>query len=152
MQDRLRRWLGLAATDERSLLDRQLLNDRLFFPRRYEAQDVFFVDCDGGRLACLRHRPVAEAGTVLHFHGNGEIAAEYLNGGFAGMLAEIGVNACFAEYRGFGMSSGSPALVAMLDDGEQIVRELNVPLEHSSSMAVRSDHSTRSSWSDDVQQ
>jgi hypothetical protein len=45
------------------------------------------------------------------------------------MLSDIGVNACFAEYRGYGLSSGSPSLTAMLGDGEQIVRALGVPVE-----------------------
>jgi alpha-beta hydrolase superfamily lysophospholipase len=129
MRARLRRWFGLVEADGRSFLDRKLVSERLFFPRTCEARDAFFVNFGDNRLACLRQVHAAGAGTVLHFHGNGEVAADYLDGGFAGMLSEMGVNACFAEYRGYGMSSGSPSLTTMLEDGEQIVRALNVPLE-----------------------
>ena len=101
----------------------------MFFPRKHEFPGAYFVKCGSNRLACVRHVHSARAGTVLHFHGNGELAPDYLDGGFADMMSEIGVNACFAEYRGYGRSSGSPCLTAMLNDGEQIVRDLEVPLD-----------------------
>jgi pimeloyl-ACP methyl ester carboxylesterase len=123
---RLRGWFSRRADGE-SILDQRILSERLFFPNRHEVPGAFFVECPGARLACRRLVRSLGAGTLLHFHGNGECASDYADGDFGEMLSEIGVNACFAEYRGYGGSSGSPSLVKMLDDGEQIVRALGVP-------------------------
>ncbi|HEX8203707.1 MAG TPA: alpha/beta hydrolase, partial [Isosphaeraceae bacterium] len=67
-------------------------------------------------------------GLLLHFHGNGELAAEYAADDVE-LFRRMGVNVCFAEYRGYGASTGEPALGAMLGDGERIVRALGVPPE-----------------------
>jgi pimeloyl-ACP methyl ester carboxylesterase len=65
---------------------------------------------------------------ILHFHGNGELAAEYAADSAEFFLC-LGINVCFAEYRGYGASTGTPSLGAMFGDGEQIVRALGVPAE-----------------------
>ncbi|MCA9563420.1 MAG: alpha/beta hydrolase, partial [Myxococcales bacterium] len=39
----------------------------------------------------------------------------------------MGLNLCFAEYRGYGASTGAPALASMLDDVEAIVDALGLP-------------------------
>jgi pimeloyl-ACP methyl ester carboxylesterase len=38
----------------------------------------------------------------------------------------MGVSVCFVEYRGYGRSTGTPALAAMRGDGESVVRALGV--------------------------
>ncbi|WP_165228316.1 alpha/beta hydrolase [Aquisphaera insulae] len=111
------------------MLDQGVLNDRLFFPARHDVPDAFLVQSHGARLACRRLAAFPEGGTLLHFHGNGESASDYADGELAEILTNLGVNACFGEYRGYGMSSGVPSLVAMLSDGEAIVRALGVPPE-----------------------
>jgi hypothetical protein len=47
-------------------------------------------------------------------------------GDFEERIAALGANLLLAEYRGYGMSSGVPALAAMLADVEQIVRASGV--------------------------
>ena len=42
----------------------------------------------------------------------------------------MGANLLLAEYRGYGMSSGAPALAALLDDVELIVAACGIPQEH----------------------
>src|SRR5205823_5675590 len=110
------------------LLDQPAISSRLFFPRRARLGDPFFVDCDGVRLACLRMVRHPGAGTLLHFHGNGEVVADYADE-FAEWLLDMGVNVCFVEYRGYGASGGAPALVAMLGDGERVLDALGVQAE-----------------------
>ncbi|OPL14239.1 MAG: hypothetical protein AVO38_11965 [delta proteobacterium ML8_D] len=48
---------------------------------------------------------------------------------FAKIIELMGCNCFFAEYRGYGMSSGKPNLTTMLSDAEIIIRELDLPLE-----------------------
>jgi pimeloyl-ACP methyl ester carboxylesterase len=110
------------------LLDHPVLSQRLFFPRRDRPADPFLVECGGAQLACLRRARHPGAGTLLHFHGNGEVVADYA-GDFADGVLDLGVNVCFAEYRGYGASDGTPALAAMLDDGEHILDALGLPAE-----------------------
>jgi pimeloyl-ACP methyl ester carboxylesterase len=56
---------------------------------------------------------------VIFFHGNGESVADYLPD-FADTFNHLGVNALFAKYRGYGGSTGQPALGTMLEDVESI--------------------------------
>jgi hypothetical protein len=110
------------------ILDSPLLSSRYFFPRPDSIPNPFWVDCDGARLACHRHAPHPDGFTFLHFHGNGEVVADYASD-YAETIVGLGMNVLFAEYRGYGASTGSPALGAMLGDTDAIVRALGVPDE-----------------------
>ena len=106
-----------------SLLDHPVLTARLFFPRRTPVGDPFFVTASDGtsRLACFRWARHPGAPTIVHFHGNGEVVSDYLPE-MAGAFANLGVNVLFAEYRGYGGSTGAPpALGEMLDDGAMVL-------------------------------
>jgi hypothetical protein len=76
------------------------------------------------QLAC-DHSDNGHDITVLHFHGNGEVVADYVPG-LADAFDELGANAFFAEYRGYGGSTGSPRLGAMLEDVSPIREALDV--------------------------
>lgn len=104
-----------------SLLNHPLLSARYFYPWPNRFDDPFFVEGDGFRLGCRYRRVDPAAPTVIHFHGNGETVADYV-GAFEERIAAMGVNVLLAEYRGYGMSSGEPALAGMLADVELIVR------------------------------
>jgi alpha-beta hydrolase superfamily lysophospholipase len=105
-----------------------LIGRRLFFPRPTHLRPSFYVEVEGAKLACYVRGRYRDAGTVLHFHGNGELASEYAEH-HADMFLAMGVNVCFAEYRGYGLSTGTPALAAMLADTEAIARALSIPPE-----------------------
>jgi pimeloyl-ACP methyl ester carboxylesterase len=109
-------------------LDHPALTARYFYPwpNRFEAP--FYVEGDGFRLGCRYCRVQEDAPTVIHFHGNGETVSDYL-GEFEERITGMGANLLLAEYRGYGMSGGVPALAAMLDDVELIVRASGVPPE-----------------------
>lgn len=107
-----------------SLIDHPTLSERYFFPRPGPLDDAVMVTAADGvsRLACWRAAPHASADalTVLHFHGNGEIVADHLPE-LADALLDLGVNVLFAEYRGYGASTGQPTLGAILDDAEAVL-------------------------------
>lgn len=99
-----------------SLLDHHLISERYFFPRAEAPEEPFWVDCaDGIRLACAYHEADPAAPTVVHFHGNGEVVADYLDG-FLGLVNRMDCNCFFAEFRGYGGSTGSPQFGKMLED------------------------------------
>ncbi len=102
-----------------SVFDHPLISDRYFFPRPGSPPQPFYVEADGARLACAQFVTDPEAPTILHFHGNGEIVADWSD--FADAFASVGLNSFFAEYRGYGGSTGTPTLVEMLGDTERVL-------------------------------
>jgi hypothetical protein len=109
-------------------LDHPILSGRYFYPWPNSFPDPFIVEGDGFRLGCRYCRVHDDAPTVIHFHGNGESVADYL-GEFEERITGLGANLLLAEYRGYGMSSGEPALAAMLADVELIVEASGIPPE-----------------------
>ncbi len=110
-----------------TILDHPLVSSRYFFPRREPFPDPYWVDAvDGSKLACSHHAVHPDAKTVVYFHGNGEVVADYLPG-FADWITGAGCNLLLAEYRGYGLSTGSPVLVGMLEDAVRVIESLNIP-------------------------
>lgn len=96
-------------------LDHRLISERYFFPRRAPLEAPLVVPVEGAELHCW-HRPATEgADTLLHFHGNGEVVADYV-GDLAPAFVKAGLGVLLAEYRGYGGSTGKPSLVGMLAD------------------------------------
>ena len=112
-----------------SLLDHPLISERYFFPRADAPAQPFWIDCmDSTRLACAYHETNPSAPTVVHFHGNGEVVADYLDG-FPGLIGRMGCNCFFAEFRGYGGSTGTPQLGKMLGDVLPTIKALECPEE-----------------------
>jgi len=108
-----------------SILDHKLISYNYFFPRVEYMKDPHIVKSHGYTLACYYHHVEGSGKTIVHFHGNGETSSDYLHSS----LKSLGYSILFTEYRGYGMSSGEPALVSMLNDVETIIASLNVPTE-----------------------
>lgn len=103
-----------------SLFDHPLISQRYFFPRPDRVPDPVWVECNGVRLACA-HLPAPEGRpTVVHFHGNGEVVADYL-GEVAEQVTALDLGLFLVEYRGYGGSSGEPGLAVLLDDAEAVL-------------------------------
>jgi pimeloyl-ACP methyl ester carboxylesterase len=113
-----------------SLLDHPLLASRYLFPRRVALADPFFVATADGtaQLACHLTSPYADTPTVIHFHGNGEVVADYVPE-MSAVFTALGVNVLFAEYRGYGASAGVPSVGALLDDAHVILTAVGKPPE-----------------------
>ncbi len=111
------------------MLDHPALNSRYFFPRPDALSRPFWVkSTEGVELACHYERAPRGARTVLLFHGNGEVAADY-TGRFAAEMRRVGVGLCVAEYRGYGESTGEPSLPALLEDAEAMLEALKLAPE-----------------------
>jgi pimeloyl-ACP methyl ester carboxylesterase len=94
-----------------NLLDHDLISQRYFFPRRDPVEPATPIDTDV-ELRCHHHAPHPGAPTVLHFHGNGEVVADWVPD-LPRSLEARGLNTFLAEYGG---SGGWPQLATMLDD------------------------------------
>jgi len=103
-----------------TILDHPALSARLFYAWPNRFSDPLFVECKTGKLGCWRGGDFPNAFTLIHFHGNAETVADYLDD-FAGEIMSMKMNLFLAEYRGYGMSEGEPALVSMFDDIPAIV-------------------------------
>lgn len=97
------------------LLDHPLLAERYFFPRAAPPRSRLDVDAGDAWLACALHRFAPDGRTVVHFHGNGEVVADWQDG-FPEAVGAMGWDLLLAEYRGYGGSTGRPQLGRMLDD------------------------------------
>lgn len=64
------------------------------------------------------HLAGKEAATILFFHGNGEIVADYDD--IATLYLNMGVNFLPVDYRGYGRSSGQPTITSMMKDAHVI--------------------------------
>jgi fermentation-respiration switch protein FrsA (DUF1100 family) len=111
------------------MLDHPLLTERYFFPRpdrpRQHAWPV--TTPDGNTLVCLR----VDGGhqhTVVLFTGNGEVPGDYWPSP-AREFSDRGVNLVVVGYRGYGGSSGTPQLAAMLSDVETVFVALEQPAD-----------------------
>ena len=105
------------------ILNHPLITERYFFPRQEAFPDPYWVDCDDVRLACHYNEVDPDAVTVVHFHGNGEIVADYVDF-LPDIFARFGCNCLLAEFRGYGMSDGRPELGRILDDVDTILDKL----------------------------
>ncbi len=110
------------------LLDHPLIAQRYFFGRPGRLAAPFEVDVGVARLGCHLHEVPDARGTLVHFHGNGEIVGDYLPD-FPQAVGEMGWSCLLAEYRGYGASTGAPVMGAMLDDVERVVDALGQPPE-----------------------
>ena len=62
----------------------------------------------------------SEFPTILFFHGNGEIVADYDD--IAPLYKEMEINFIPVDYRGYGRSKGSPTITAMIRDSHIIFK------------------------------
>ncbi len=69
----------------------------------------------GGRF----HLHAKDDPTILFFHGNGEIVADYDDMG--PIYNRLGVNFFPVDYRGYGRSGGQPSITSMMQDCHKIL-------------------------------
>jgi hypothetical protein len=108
------------------ILNHPIISERYFFPRKAAIPQPFWVECEGARLACAYHEIDPEALTIVHFHGNGEVVADYLDD-FQETIGRMGCNCFLTEFRGYGESTGIPQLGRMLEDVQQIIEQIKQP-------------------------
>ncbi|MFO7601366.1 MAG: alpha/beta hydrolase [Candidatus Desulfacyla sp.] len=110
------------STIDYSILDRPEILMFLFHPRpewgdpgtEGRGEDLLVPVGDDVSVGARFHMCEREAPTILFFHGNGEIVADYDD--MAPVYNRIGVNFLPVDYRGYGRSTGRPTITAMMRD------------------------------------
>jgi len=111
-----------------SLFDHPVVTQRYFFPRAEAPREVHWLRTQNAQLACrLAMHPQPGAPLVVHFHGNGEVVADYES--HIRWFHDAGASVLFFEYRGYGASTGVPEMAAMLDDVQELKDLLPCPLD-----------------------
>jgi hypothetical protein len=105
-----------------SLFDRPEILGFLFYPRpewdvpqESDRMKTLLIPVSDEHVIGARfHVAAPSAPTILFFHGNGEIVADYDELG--PVYTQMGINFCPVDYRGYGLSSGRPTVSAMMED------------------------------------
>jgi len=113
-------------TMDYSRLDRPEILMFLFHPRPEwgeqrpgDTADDMLIQVDRNvQIGARFHAAGKTAPTMVFFHGNGEIAADYDDIG--PLYTRMGINFFVADYRGYGRSGGSPTITAMMRDAHVI--------------------------------
>jgi alpha-beta hydrolase superfamily lysophospholipase len=107
-----------------SVFDRPEILQFMFYPRgEYSlppsgATD-HFVEVGGGvSVSCRFYEADRTAPSILFFHGNGEVVADY--DWVAAFYTDIGINLFVADYRGYGQSGGRPSFSTMIEDARSV--------------------------------
>jgi pimeloyl-ACP methyl ester carboxylesterase len=107
-----------------SIFDSDQFNQSLFFPRpdRSEtpnnAEDIFVEVEDNCKVHVRVYRSLAAKFSIIFFHGNGEVVADYNN--IAGYFIALGCELIVCDFRGYGRSDGNPTLRLALIDASAI--------------------------------
>ncbi len=106
-----------------SIFDRDEFTASLFFARADASEPPTgavdrFVELGDARLHVRCHAAAHARCTVLLFHGNGEVVADYDDA--ADRFARLGAALAVGEFRGYGLSSGVPTLRAVVGDARPI--------------------------------
>ncbi|WP_456386530.1 alpha/beta hydrolase [Desulfolithobacter sp.] len=115
-------------------LDSPEILNILFHPRTCEktpippgATDIPVKMDDEATIGCRLFSAGLEAPTILFFHGNGEIVADYDEIG--PRYVEAGMNFLITDYRGYGWSTGTPTASTLLDDAHTLYHFLGTWLK-----------------------
>lgn len=111
------------------LLDRPEIGRILFHPRREglhptedaRAKTVRFTVAEGITLGGRLYPAGQNAPVILYFHGNGEIASDYDD--LAPLYGRLGLTLLVVDYRGYGISTGTPLASTLLTDAMSVFEQ-----------------------------
>jgi len=110
-------------------IDHPVVNSAIFFPRPAPGlpapwgSEDFTIPVGGGASVSARCYPSdLSLPTVLHFHGNGEIVADYDH--IAPAFLTAGASLVSVDYRGYGSSTGSSSTSSLIDDAPIVLDEV----------------------------
>jgi alpha-beta hydrolase superfamily lysophospholipase len=128
-----------------ALLDQREIIRLLFHPRPEWGQTVsaegvldMLIPVEGDiRIGARFHPAEKESPCILFFHGNGEVVSDY--DGLGQIYSQLGIGFLPVDYRGYGHSSGTPTVSAMMRDAHVIfhfAREWLTSLGHRGPLIV----------------
>ena len=119
--------MAASLSPDYAILDRPEVLMFLFHPRKLAGpvgdstrfREVRIPVEDDVAIGARFHMAHASGPTILFFHGNGEIVADYDDIG--PLFSRLGLNLMAVDYRGYGISDGSPTVAAMMGDCHRIL-------------------------------
>ncbi len=107
---------------KKSFIDNPTVSNQVFFPRKIpEPTDIDsnirvlkFEISKKIVIGGLFYLNDTDLPTILLFHGNGEIAADYQY--FLNFFFDCGVNLAVVDFRGYGFSTGEPIYSSLISD------------------------------------
>lgn len=106
-------------------LDTPQVSMYLFHPRKEitsepipDATDLMIPVSDGEKIGARIFTAGTSKANILFFHGNGEIVSDYDELG--PLYNRMGINFLAVDYRGYGRSTGTPTVTAMIKDAHHI--------------------------------
>ncbi len=111
------------------LIDNPAVSDIVFYPRKIPIPEREELNV---RILRFQIQKNVELGgffylnnpnfpTILFFHGNGEIAADYQS--FLNFFFKCDVNLAVIDFRGYGFSTGSPFYTSLITDALPVYKE-----------------------------
>jgi len=111
-----------------SKIDLPEINNVVFYPRHDPVctldnqfvKSIMIPIGDGEVISTIWSEKENMRGSILFFHGNGEIASDYLD--IAHIFLQMEIRFVCADYRGYGYSSGTPSITSMIEDAHDIFK------------------------------
>jgi len=125
----------MSDSDFISSIDSPFVNSFVFFPRPDPglpppagSEDLNVEVEPGVRVAARYHPAALDLPTLLYFHGNGEIVADY--DPLAPAFVNCGASFVCVDYRGYGRSSGQPSIRTLIEDVHPVLDAVQAYLHH----------------------
>ena len=108
-----------------SFLDRPEILSFIFYPRRDFGESrvgtTYFIEVEEGvDIGCRFYLSGKDNPSILYFHGNGETVGDY--DWVSPSFTRRGINLFVADYRGYGVSDGSPTISNLVKDAHPIFK------------------------------
>ncbi len=114
-------------------IDRPQILQHLFYPRPdvttppAGSRDLI-VEVEGKtRLGCRLYEADLDWPWMIYFHGNGEVASDYDE--IAPFYQLCRTNLAVVDYRGYGLSTGSPSVSNLLADAKEVLVALEAEIK-----------------------
>ncbi|MFX0021967.1 MAG: alpha/beta hydrolase [Candidatus Hermodarchaeota archaeon] len=116
---------------KKSFIDHPTVSSTIFYPRKSPVPTILSPNIKILKLQVTKKIIIggyfylndSSLPTILLFHGNGEIAADYQY--FLDFFFDCGVNLAVVDFRGYGFSSGEPIYSSLISDALPVYNEFH---------------------------
>ena len=111
-----------------SVLDQPSVHEVVFHTRpayghaEDDVRNVLFAVESDVKIGCRFYSAKKTDPTIMFFHGNGEIAADYDE--IASLYTDRNINFFVADYRGYGFSNGVPTIAGLMSDAKIVFTQV----------------------------
>lgn len=128
-------------TIDYGLFDERRLSPPIFYPRPDLSETPpgatdHLIEVEPGVSLSARHHAAPQSrGTILYFHGNGEVVGDHDD--IAPLYHHIGLDLFVVDYRGYGRSGGRPSFAALVTDAHPVAERFHAVLHERGAVGPR---------------